>query len=146
MRGVRRSWLGDGKHRRITRVEIDKVTAEAANDAWMSAVEPLNTLTAELVDKYFDTFGAKTKKEEHLEAVRLGIYQQNYRSYLNEKIEGKSIGHVCYGQANRAWIASLADARGCRPLLDALTEERDRKRAEWEAAAGAVIRWPLEPR
>jgi hypothetical protein len=103
-------------------------------------------MVADLVNGYFDTFGARTKKAEHQETARLGIYQHNNCSFLKAKTEGKSIGHICYGLANRPWVASLADVRGCRSSLDALIEQRDHKRAEWEVAAAAVIRWPLEAR
>jgi len=123
-----------------------EAAAEAANEAWMQAGKPLHELIGSLVDVYFATFGAKSKKAEFEEAKRLDIYTGSYRNFLKGKSERKTTGQLCYGLRNRTWIASLADAKGCRQRLDSLIETFDRKRAEWEGAAKAVVRWPLKPK
>src|SRR5579859_4356481 len=42
----------------------------------------LNALCGPLVDSYFRVFAAKSKKAEHAEMARLGIYSGNCRNFL----------------------------------------------------------------
>jgi hypothetical protein len=126
-------------------LRTSEAAAEAANATWMQTAKPLTDFISALVDGYFMTFGAKSKKSEFEEASRLDIYTHNYRSFLKGRSEGKTTGQLCYGLRNRTWISSLADARGDKNTLDSLIQTYDSKRAAWESAAKAVVRWPLKP-
>lgn len=84
--------------------------------------ERLHDLVNSLVNTYFATFAAKTKKAEHEEMVRLGITNSNYRAFLKRKNEGDSPAQLTHASNNPDWLAHLARA-------SSMDEELNRRRA-----------------
>jgi hypothetical protein len=76
----------------------------------------LRHLCDPLIDSYFLALAAKTKKAEHAEMVRLGIYSGSYRNFLTSKRETKSCPEIACGLRNHDWMAD--QARQARVALD----------------------------
>ena len=93
-----------------------------------------------LVDSYFLSFAAKTKKAEHAEMVRLGISCGDYRDYLKRRREGKTYSLCCYGLRNLMWLQSIADRAGVRGKFDACIQRLDEAKQALEATSREIIR------
>jgi hypothetical protein len=118
--------------------------ARAAQARMRQAGDPLHVLVRRLVDRYFASLNAPTKKAEWQEMQRLDIYVHGYRDYLSSKRAGKTPGEIGYGLRNRPWLASLASSQE-RGELDSLLASYEARKREWDEAARRVVRWPLSP-
>jgi hypothetical protein len=93
-----------------------KSSEQAHDGAWAEELEASSVLDAlihQLVNGYFMTFSAPSKKAEHTEMVRLGITSQSYRQYLEHKRNGDTSASACFARNNESWLYGLATEQGC---------------------------------
>jgi hypothetical protein len=132
---------------RIENSSLVKKSTETAFQMAQAGERPkydaLKHISIRLTDAYFVKFSAKTKKAEHAEMVRLGIYKGSYRDFLKARAKGKSLAAVCHALGNKKWLADLAAEAG-------VSEEFGRALAEFEVAQkrtsdayGLIVRRPI---
>jgi hypothetical protein len=113
---------------------------KAAYAAESARRNELNATINPLVDSYFSNFAAKTKKAEHAEMVRLGIFTGSYRDYLNRRREGNAYSQSSNGFRNPTWLQSLADRAGVRNRLDDCIRLLEEAKQASEVAEHGIIR------
>ena len=101
--------------------------------------EQLYALVVPLVDEYFRTFAAKTKKAEHEEMTRLGIFNGNYRDFLQRKRQ-QSGGQICNAFGNLEWLSGLAHAASLGKDFEQAHLAYQRAKAGTSAAANTIVR------
>jgi hypothetical protein len=130
------------EHNHLTMIG-SKADYEKANRHEMMCRKNLSEFVAGLVDGYFEKFGAKTKKAEHSECVRLGISTGTYRDFLRRKNEGQSPGQISAPMKNPAWVKSLAESSKVIDRLEQLLLAVDEARHHTNVAAKKIVRVPI---
>lgn len=102
--------------------------------------EELRRLIAPLIEQYFSEFGAKTKKAEHAEIVRLNLSSNSYRGYLADRAKGNSLVSTCCGLGNTSWLRSQATLHGVGDGLDAALSALKAAKNATEIAARQIER------
>jgi hypothetical protein len=104
----------------------------------------LDRIVYELTEQYFLSFGAATKKAEHAEMTRLGIFDGNYRSYLRARANGASAGKAASPLRNEKWIAGLARNSGRYEQFHRALLEYQSAQARTRVAEKKIVTRPLE--
>jgi hypothetical protein len=102
--------------------------------------EPLLQLTNEVVDRYFIRCGARNKKAEHAEAIRLNITSMSYRQYLEHRRKGRTAAEACYGLRNQDWLLSQASFESCESELFAMISDYRTAKRKCDEASKDIIR------
>lgn len=116
---------------------------EAAIKVASRAHDAVKLIADRLVAGYFATFGAKTKKAEHAEAVRLGIFKHDYRSYLRSRANAATPAGACHALANTAWVKKLANGAGTLGEFETALAEQQRTRQLVDEAGRKIVRKPM---
>lgn len=99
----------------------------------------LRALTEDLVDRYFERFGAKNKKAELAEMERLGISNLSYRRYLEYRKSGRSPGQAACGLRNKEWLLSQAQEPQSHDQLMCLIAQHEHVLRKTAEAAKEVV-------
>lgn len=129
------------EHRRLVQISSETEYKLARNQELLCR-DNLYRVVTPLADEYFKAFAAKTKKAEHEEMVRLGIFNGNYRDFLNRK-RGGSPGNICNALKNPDWVTALARAASMNGELDRLKLEYELAKVRTAVAAKTIVRRPL---
>lgn len=133
-------WRIDG--RRLVNVKSEALY-NAASCEERARYAALRQLCDPLIDSYFLAFTAKTKKAEHAEMVRLGIYSGSYRNFLASKRERKPCSEIAYGLRNYDWLSNQARKAGIGFEFERrLSELKDAKKQSSDAYK-TIIRQPI---
>lgn len=133
-------WRIDGRH--LVNVKSE-APYNAASKEERAKRDALRQLCGPLVDSYFQSFGAKTKKAEHAEMVRLGIYPGSYRNFLTDKRQKKFCSEIAYGLRNHGWLADLARQVGLSDEFDRGLKELEGAKKQSSEAYMTIIRRPM---
>src|SRR5205809_6061374 len=94
----------------------------------------LNKMLGGLVERYFETYAAKSKKAEHAEMMRLGIASGSYQDFLKRRREGRTRGEIANLHRNAEWIAQLVHQAGKETEFSYLKRALQQAKADREAA------------
>lgn len=108
-----------------------------------SEYEKLRVLVDGLVNGYFASFSAPSKKAELAEMQRLGISNHSYNSFLKEKRAGKPPAQLCFGLRNLPWLRRLDEQHGSKKQLSEMLAAWESAKKEGESAYGNIVRQPI---
>lgn len=100
----------------------------------------LHSLIDDLVDRYFQNFGATTMTAELREMQRLGISTMNITQFRKAVHDGQRPSERSYALRNLDWLSSLANAAGKDTVFAQLRKRYDEAREKTAETAKAVIR------
>jgi hypothetical protein len=111
-----------------------------AYQAEQATARDLHSLVDDLVDQYFQDFGAKTMTGELREMQRLGISTMNIAQFRQAVRAGRRPSERAYALRNIDWLSSLAKAAGKESAFWELRVRQDEAREKTAETAKAVIR------
>ena len=133
-------WRIDG--RRLVNVKSE-APSKAASCEERARYAALRQLCDPLIDAYFLAFAAKTKKAEHAEMWRLGIYSGSYRNFLASKREKKLCSEIAYGLGKYDWLANQAIQAGIGSEFERRLRELEDAKKQLPKTYKATIRQPM---
>ena len=113
---------------------------QEAYRAERQASAELHVIVDELVDRYFEDFGAKTMTAELREMQRLGISTMNIAQFRKAVHEGRRPLERSYALKNPDWLFSVAKEAEKEEAFVQLRDKYNDARARTADTAKAVIR------